>query len=292
MKIAYISKKFRPDSLDTIAVANQIVEEYRAQGYDLTLRQLYYQMVARDFIPNHERSYKNLGNLIADARLAGLLDWSAIEDRTRNLRGLPHWSNPQEIVRAAVQSYRIDKWWGQPYRPEVWVEKDALVGVVGPACDRLDVPYFSCRGYTSASEMWRGGQRMLRHLQAGQTPIVFHLGDHDPSGIDMTRDILDRLELFVGQPIRLTRLALNYDQVLTYNPPPNPTKLSDSRANGYIDKHGRQSWELDALSPTTIGDLITAAVLGVRDDARWNERVALEETQREALREAARNIDV
>lgn len=292
MKIAYIDKNFKPDSLALIETANGIIDEYRAQGYDLTLRQLYYQMVSRDIIPNHERSYKNLGNLINDARMAGLVDWDAIEDRTRNLRGLSHWSNPRQIVQSAIYSYRIDKWTGQPYRPEVWVEKDALTGVVGPACDRLDVPYFSCRGYTSASEMWRAGRRMLSHLGGDQKPIVFHLGDHDPSGIDMTRDIIDRLELFVGRPVELRRLALNYDQVERYGPPPNPAKLSDSRASGYIEKHGRQSWELDALSPTTIGDLITGAILSVRDDDLWNERIDLEEQQRNALRDAAENIDV
>ena len=85
-KIEYVPKNFSADRLQMIEKVNGVVAEYQKQGYSLTLRQVYYQMVARDIIPNNMRSYKNLGNLINDARLAGLIDWLAIEDRTRNLR--------------------------------------------------------------------------------------------------------------------------------------------------------------------------------------------------------------
>lgn len=138
-KIQYIEKNFRPDSLSLIRKVNEVVSDYHAQGYDLTLRQVYYQMVARDIIPNNQRSYKNLGSLINDARLAGLIDWNAIEDRTRNLRGNSHWDDPGEIVSSAAYSYHLDHWEGQQNYVEVWVEKDALIGVVGQICERLDV---------------------------------------------------------------------------------------------------------------------------------------------------------
>jgi hypothetical protein len=197
-KICYIAKRFNAEHQGLITLANSIIEDYHAQGYDLTLRQVYYQMVARDVIPNTMQSYKRLGGIIDDARLAGLIDWTAIVDRTRNLRSLSHWEDPAEIISSAASSYRIDKWANQSYRPEVWVEKDALVGVIGQVCERWDVPYFSCRGYTSSSEMWAASQRLKRHARKGQTPIIFHLGDHDPSGKDMTRDITSRLELFMG----------------------------------------------------------------------------------------------
>src|SRR5262249_10346260 len=158
-----------------------------AQGYNLTLRQLFYQFVSRDLIPNNVRSYKRLGSIINDARLAGLIDWSAIEDRTRNLHELPCWRTPAGIIRSCAQQYRTDLWAKQENRVEVWIEKEALAGVFERVCDELRVPFFSCRGYTSQSEMWVAGHRLKRIIDAGQRPVILHFGDHDPSGMDMTR---------------------------------------------------------------------------------------------------------
>jgi hypothetical protein len=290
MKKAYITRRFKPESARLIELANRIIAEYEAQGYELTLRQLYYQLVARDVIPNNERSYKNLGSLINDARLAGLVDWMAIEDRTRNVRSNPHWERPRDIIDAAVSQYRIDKWENQAHRIEVWVEKDALVGVIARICGELDLAYFSCRGYTSASELWRAGRRLRDYARNGQIPIVIHLGDHDPSGIDMTRDITERLELFAETPIEIHRIALNWDQIDLYQPPPNPAKLTDSRANGYIAKHGLESWELDALRPEVLAGLIRDEVFSFRNVERWQEMVDREEVERESLRSAAAGL--
>jgi len=285
-KICYKAKKFRGASLTMIATANAIIDEYAAQGFDLTLRQLYYQMVARGHIENSQRSYKNFGNVVDDGRLAGLIDWDRIVDRTRNLRANGHFKDPGHIMRAAVNSYRVNKWERQPYRVEVWIEKDALVGVIDPVCSRLDVPFFACRGYTSQSEMWAAGQRLAAYQKQGQTPVILHLGDHDPSGVDMTRDIVDRLDLFMGG-LPVNRLALNWDQVQSFNPPPNPAKIEDSRARAYIATYGLQSWELDALDPTTIAGLIENAVAGFRDESLWAEAVEEEEEGLELLQAAA-----
>ncbi|MEI7026179.1 hypothetical protein [Paenibacillus sp. y28] len=110
MKIQYREIKFRSGSLRLIEQVNQIIEDYQELGYSLTLRQVYYQLVARDVIPNTERSYKNLGNLIADGRIAGLIDWTAIEDRTRNLRGNAHWDTPGDIISSAALQFAYNKW--------------------------------------------------------------------------------------------------------------------------------------------------------------------------------------
>ncbi len=262
-KICYVPKRFTRSSLAIIDRAIAIIAEYAAQGFDLTLRQLYYQFVARALVANKDSEYKRLGSIINDARLAGLIDWNAIQDRTRNLQTLPHWDTPQGIVRASAEQFMRDRWAGQPYRPEVWIEKDALIGVIAPICQELDVPYFSCRGYTSQSEMWVGGRRMAEWIDLDYTPVVLHLGDHDPSGIDMTRDIIDRLEMFSGG-VEVKRLALNMDQVEQYGPPPNPAKMTDSRYIGYIGLYGEESWELDALEPQMMSDLIENAVEALR----------------------------
>ena len=267
--IQYKEINFRQSSLDLIKLVNQVIQEYQAQGYELTLRQAYYQLVARGYIPNNERSYKNIGNLINDGRLAGLIDWYAITDRTRNLRGNSHWDTPAEVIESAKYSYRLDKWEGQPNYVEVWVEKDALVDVVGQACRPLDVPFFSCRGYTSQSEMWAAAQRFIRRDDREQR-IIIHLGDHDPSGIDMTRDIQERLEMF-GADVMVKRVALTMEQIDFYTPPPNPAKLTDSRCWGYIQRFGNESWELDALEPKVITDLITEQVTMYRDDTLYQQ---------------------
>jgi hypothetical protein len=109
-RIRYVDKNFGQAALEVIREANAIIAEYAAQGYDLTLRQLYYQFVSRDLLPNWQSEYKRLGDIINDARLAGLVDWEAIVDRIRNIRALPHWSDPAAIVQAAAGSFAVDKW--------------------------------------------------------------------------------------------------------------------------------------------------------------------------------------
>lgn len=282
-KIKYKEFNFRPATLGMITKANEIIAEYAAQGFDLTLRQLYYQFVSRDLIPNTQKDYKNLGSIINDARLAGLIDWETIVDRTRELRALSHWDSPNDIVETCARQFNIDRWAEQPYRPEVWIEKDALVGVFERICNELDIPLLSCRGYTSQSEMWGAAQRMLRYKRMGHTPIVFHFGDHDPSGKDMSRDIVDRLELFTRGQMRFERLALNMNQVEQYNPPPNPAKITDSRANAYIAEFGDESWELDALEPSVLEGLVRGAIEEIVDEDAMQEAQATQDKHRKTL---------
>ena len=291
--IEYIDKTFQAKTLAMIEQANIIIDNYQAQGFSLTLRQLYYQLVSRNLIRNKQSEYKRLGSIINDARLAGLVDWYAIEDRTRNLVGNSHWDSPKSIVNSAVRSYAIDKWDGQDQRPEVWIEKDALTGVIAGACRRLDIDFFSCRGYASASEMWRAGQRIMRRdYEEAQETVILHLADHDPSGLDMTRDIEERLSLFAEMRVEVRRIALNMEQIQQYGPPPNPAKLSDSRASNYVYEYGRDSWELDALEPTVLTGLIEDEVLQIRDEDIWSQRVRQEGEHKRLLRAAAASLDL
>lgn len=284
--ICYETHRFNAATTVIIDRANAIIEEYAAQGYDLTLRQLYYQFVARDIIHNTQQEYKRLGSIINDARLAGLIDWSRLVDRTRNLHELSHWASPAELVDACAEQYRIDKWSTQKVRVEVWIEKEALAGVFERVCDELQCPFFACRGYTSQSEMWAAGQRLARIKKAGQKPIILHFGDHDPSGMDMTRDITERLQMFMGG-LRLERLALNMAQVDEYQPPPNPAKTTDARYVGYQELYGEESWELDALEPDVLASLVRDFVESVRDEKAWDAALRKEEQGRARLREIA-----
>lgn len=291
MKIKYQDFKFRADSLALIRICNQIITEYQDAGFVLTLRQLYYQLVSRDHIANKQTEYKRVGSIINDARLAGLIDWEALEDRTRNLKSLAHWNSPAEIMSAVASQYRIDKWAGQDMRPEVWIEKDALLGVIEGVCQRHDVGFFSCRGYTSQSEMWASALRFIERAKLGQSTKIIHLGDHDPSGQDMSRDIEDRINMFMARhgyagQLKFVRIALNWNQIEEYNPPPNPAKSTDSRFAAYAAEHGDESWELDALDPQVIASLIKDEVLTDRDDGKWfvqRQRETTEKAQLQAV---------
>lgn len=297
-RIQYVEKNFHDSTLRTIAQAREIIGEYAEQGYDLTLRQLYYQFVARDLIPNEQKEYNRLGRIVSDARLAGLIDWHAIEDRTRNLQSARHWENPSQIIRAASRWYREDRWSYQPIRVEVWIEKEALSGVFAGTCNELDVPYIACRGYMSQSEMWSAADRLRDYVvEDGQELLILHFGDHDPSGIDMTRDIRDRLGMFLtgeedarAVELEVRRVALNMAQIEEHQPPPNPAKFSDSRYEGYVRNHGRQSWELDALEPALLTELVREHVQAVRDDEAWVEAEAREEGVRATLRHVASDL--
>jgi hypothetical protein len=291
-KIAYVEKNFSVTTLGVIDQANEIIEEYEAQGFTLTLRQLYYQFVARGFIENTQQSYKRLGEIISDARLSGMIDWEHLEDRTRALRNLSHWDNPQDIMAAAASSYHIDMWERQRMRLEVWIEKDALLGVFERICNEYDIPYFSCRGYTSQTEMWKAAQRLMNYADKGQDIYILHFGDHDPSGRDMTRDITDRLDLFCeGSIVDVNRMALNWDQVETFSPPPNPAKLTDSRANAYIAEFGPDSWELDAMEPAYLAGLVRDFAEGIQDQNIWDEDYERREVERKQLRAVRHNWD-
>jgi hypothetical protein len=328
MKIAYENTNLGEKTIDLIDQANEILEEYATAGYVLTIRQLYYQFVARGLLPSAQKSYKRIQDVVGKGRLNGLIDWDLIEDRGRNLRKLPHWDDPADIVEAIAQQFKVDLWADQDNYCEVWIEKDALVGVITNVCEELDVPYFSCRGYASLSEKWvAGGQRLLEKVIAGKTVTILHMGDHDPSGIDATRDLNARLSQFIGHDYArhkrgeygarwrelseankdatyrqwyregvsrfiVDRIALTWDQVQQYQPPPFWAKESDSRSPAYIAQYGNESWELDALDPPTMEALIRENVQNlIASDSRWDDAEERERDGRRLLRQASERWD-
>lgn len=310
MKECFIEKAFKPESRKWIDKMVRVCETYEAQGYKLSLRQVYYQLVAHHGLPNREQSYKNIGSLLSDARLSGLVDWDMIEDRGRETQENTHWDSPAQIVRSCARWFELDKWDDQPYHVEVMVEKAALEGVLQPVCARLDVPFTSNRGYSSSSAMYECGKRLQSKLEAGKLVRIIYLGDHDPSGIDMTRDVDARLSLFSGyresvdgelelaydyeddcdadEPkFKVIRAALNADQIRRYSPPPNPAKLTDSRADGYIRKFGNESWELDALEPSVLAALVEDHVSKWRDEDLFALAVDRQQDHRNTLLDIA-----
>lgn len=345
-EVCYEPKRFPAQQMAMIEVAKTICEGY--EGYALTLRQLYYQCVARDLFPasrlfvrvgdkwvpseggtpNADPNYKWLAGIINDARLAGKFDWDFIIDRTRNLEQRATWRSPAQMIEDAAKAYLTDTWGPQKRRVEVWIEKDAAIGVIERICRMNNVPYFSCRGYTSQSEMWSAAARIGGYLRSGEKTVLLHIGDHDPSGLDMTDDITKRLNLFVnvdwtnefmggvrgytrGQirssmrevmrdkgcniteedlPFEVRRIALTIDQINQYNPPPNPAKKSDSRFKKYQERTGLdESWELDALEPAVVEQLIQDEVDDLRVDEAFDAAELAQENDRAVLKAVSDN---
>jgi hypothetical protein len=313
MKQAYIEKRFSPAIAALLAQANLIVEEYVEQGYRLTVRQLYYQLVARGFIENNMASYTRVCTTLNDGRMAGHVDWDAIEDRTRELVTPARWESAGSMLEACAEQFHVDMWEGQAVRPFVVVEKEALAGVMARVCDKWDLPLLAARGYPSISVLREFAVGPIsKAIMAEQKVLLLHFGDHDPSGIDMTRDLTERLQLFTIHDVvrkarrhrrdlndadkatewflskfELQRVALNMDQVEEYNPPPNPAKATDSRFADYQAKHGDESWELDALEPALLNRLVEDIVEPLVDQDAWDERLAAKEEGKDYIAKAA-----
>lgn len=289
---AYKDINFKSSSLRLIDTVNGIIDEYIAQGFRLTVRQLYYQLVARDVVANTLASYKNVASLVNDARVAGLVDWDAIEDRTREFLRRNRWESGGDLLEAAANQFHMDMWEGQESRCFVIIEKEALVGVLEPTCRQLDVPILAARGYPSGTVLREFALAdIVPVINAGeQHVVVFHLGDHDPSGIDMTRDLTDRLSMFAYQDVELVRLALTMQQVEERKPPPNPAKTTDSRFRQYMELYGTESWELDALPPTYLSELVGGEIAQRINMDTWKERQAEIEGIKKRMLKAAKTF--
>jgi len=296
MKEKFIDHPFRPISRRRIALAHMILDQYEEQGYTLTLRQLYYQMVARNFIPNRQEEYKKLGKTISKARLSGLIDWSMIEDRLRRPIMRHADDNAQQSVLDTADLFHLYRWEGQENYLELWCEKDAVSNVFEPVCYKYDIRFMADRGYASQTAMYDAYNRIYRELAKGKHVTIIYFGDHDPSGIDMTRDIRDRLGLFLNgsdgrYPVEFVdRAALNMDQVEQYKPPENPAKVNDPRFYAYVERYGSSSWELDALEPSVLADLAESIIIDKIDFDIWNKIEEKEEEAKDRIRDAAYDL--
>lgn len=292
MKEQFTTYKVSGKVLMLIEAANVIMGEYAKQGFVMTLRMVHYQFVARQLFANTLKNYKKLGWALRVGRRMGLVDWAYLEDQVRKLDELPTWDSPRNVLDSAAVWYKENIWEDQEYAPEVWVEKGAMLSVIRPVCTDLRLPALACRGYVSDSAQYEASKRFITSIENGKTPIVFYLGDHDPSGLDMTRDNIETFEMMTGEPIEVRRLALNWDQIEKYGPPPNPAKMTDTRAPAYVRQYGRQSWEVDALPPNIIDALIREAVTPLIEQRKWKRSIAHETANRNRVKLVADNAEL
>lgn len=193
------SVRYWEDDKETIVSRiRNIVAEYDRLGYKLSLRQLHYQFVTRNWIVNHDTAYKKLGSILDDCRYAGIIDWEAIEDRGRT-PFIPYSADDlADGLTDLKNQYRINRQEGQKNYVELWTEKDALSGILRRSTSKYHIQLVVNKGYTSSSAIYEAYSRIAENILEGRRVVILYFGDHDPSGLDMIRDITDRLTLFLS----------------------------------------------------------------------------------------------
>lgn len=253
--------------------AIKVIELYQEKGLSLSLRQVYYQLVTKNIIQNKKAEYKKLLRLLTIARRDGTLSEDCLEDRSRTYHSLPYWPDYKAGIKALHNQFNLDLWDNQATRPVVLIEKDALIGVIEPVCKKWRVDYMSCRGYLSVGALAELKQR------AFENTVIFYLGDHDPSGLDAVRALKFNLDLIF--PVE--HIALTYAQVQSQKIPPNPAKESDNRFKDYARQYGNNSYELDALKPEFIQDLLSDTIQGHLDRDKFRAMQTAEKAEKHRL---------
>jgi hypothetical protein len=273
------------------------IKTYGELGLKLTNREIYYQLVKENAIPNVMEVYKRLCVFLTDARYGGWIDWDAIEDRSRSA-GMPsEWEDVEDLIASAVASYRLQRWKDQEYYVEMYCEKEAGEGKLKPVADKYHIHFGANKGYSSASMIYEMSKRLKEQLQNNKKVVILYFGDHDPSGLDMIRDIKDRLTEFLENDIsfedhyfEVVQIALNRQQITQFNCPPNPAKITDPRAKWYIEKYGKVSWELDALAPDVLIKLAELAVQEYIDIDAYNAIIQREQKEIDSLKRYGKNL--
>ena len=259
--------KPRPATQELIDNANAILAGYSGE---MTLRQVYYQLVANFAYENTEKKYKALSGHLTNARVHGLVDGARIIDRTRQV-GRPYgYADLADFMATVRHSFQRSRWQDQPEYVEVWVEKDALAGVFEPVTRSFGLRLAVCRGFPSYPAIRDAALRYQREERAGRPLTMLYFGDHDPSGKDIPRSVRDNLADWFDVYVEPQIVALTGEQVDEYDLPPVPAKRSDSRAPAFIAEYGDRSVELDALPPDVLQAMIREAIeehhnQGIRD---------------------------
>ncbi len=284
---------------EVIEHIKDITDEYSEDGYVLTLRQLHYQLVKSNWIVNHDSAYKKLGNILDDCKYAGIIDWDNIEDRGR-LPYIPYYvEGVEDALSDTIDQYRIDRQIGQNVHVELWTEKDALSAILKRSTEKYHIQLVVNKGYTSSSAIYRAYKRCVYNINKGKNIVIMYFGDHDPSGLDMVRDIKERLTFMLEKGderfadvedfFHVLPIGLTMDQIKKYSLPPNPTKLTDSRANKYIKKFGKTCWEVDALNPKTLTQIVETNIQKIINMKQYDKMVKKEKSELQELKDFIEN---
>jgi len=243
-------------SLELLAQVQKIIESY---DFALTLRQIYYQLVAKQIIPNEQRYYKKLSRLCVTGRDEGILPEEGFADRLREVDKLSSWSDLNEFMQTVKRSYRKDKWQNQDNYLEIWTEKDALRSVLTEITYQYDVALMVARGQLSRTEVYRTAGRYK--VKIDKECYLYYCGDFDPSGLSIYDSIKKRIMDF-GISINFRRIALTEEQIERYQLPSDPAKQSDPNYNKFVSIYGSDMVvELDSLPPDVLRKIIEDCIL-------------------------------
>lgn len=287
------SRKLSDRSLPLVGATQKIIVGLK-EYLPLTLRQIYYQLVAHEVIENSVSSYKRLGSILTKARLEGLVPWEVIEDRARDTLWSGGYGMIGDFIRHEteyyLEGYRRDLLNMQKVAPELWIEKDALSRICHRAALDYCVPVIVAKGFSSISYMYQCKRRIDANLENGQTTVILYFGDFDPSGWEMPEAMLETLHGDMGvdeEDVKLYRCALNDDQIDDMKLPHSPEALkkTDTRYKKFMHRFGRRAVELDAIPPAELETLVSESIESILDmkmfrmqKARWRkeEKVAAE----------------
>jgi hypothetical protein len=250
-----------------------------------SVRAVCYQLFVRRLIPSMARTHTNrISFLLARAREDGHVPWEWIVDETRRPERASVWADPLSFAKAVQRSYRRDRWRQQHQQVEVWSEKGTVRGTLGPVLDELAVTFRVLHGHSSATVL----NDVAEETQGLDPPLkVFYVGDHDPSGMDMSeRDLPTRLQEY-GARVDLERVAVTLADTLGGTVPGFSVwdKTRDTRLRWYVARFGQQCWELDAVNPNVLRDKVRDAIELLIDRDEWDRCEAVERAESQSLEE-------
>ena len=249
MKITYTTKRFQQKTLKRIEAINSILNEYADQGYQMTIRQLYYQMVSREIIPFDNREYDKLITLVAKGRDAGLIDWTHIVDRSRDAYQVPIFNSVSEALQQAADDYHINIWDGMPIKPVIWFEKAGLSQIIGQVAAKYNLEYMSTRGENSLT--W------LHEVTQQQDVVILYLGDHDAHGVQISDGMVAKVKMYSDGAVDFKRIGISLKQGEEIQAPKIPLKDVSNLSFDYRKRFGCEyGYEIDAFNPKQLSQLI------------------------------------
>ena len=258
----------------------QLIHDWAEQNRPVTVRQIFYRLSTLDAVPKTENGYKAVGRLCTKMRREGEVPFEWFADNTRWQRKPRTYNSLQDALSNTAQTYRRALWQNQTGLVEIWCEKEALAGVIYEVTAEWDVPLMVVRGYPSLSFLYNAALELQNATVSGKHSHIFYLGDYDPSGLDIYRQIVDDLHGFAPEAqMTMERVAVRQEQIDQWDLPSRPTKKTDSRAKGFTG----ESVELDAITPDALRQIVSECIESVVDADELERTKHIEQLERESI---------
>lgn len=276
-----MAKRRTQEEMDVI---RQAIVDALEEDAPMTVRQVFYRLTVQGVVPKQERrGYQTVQRLLVEMRDNGDIDYDDIVDSSRTIRAPDTFDSIDQALYDATRQYRRSLWTGRDEFIQVWIEKEALAGVVWDVTDRWDVQLWVNRGFASLSYLNQGAQWINKALSKGKRVFIYNMGDHDPSGVGAWDSMKDRLVEWIDDVYRVEfeRIAVTPWQIREWSLPSRPTKQSDSRSKGF----DAESVEMDAIMPRQLRRIVENAILRHVSLDELERTMLIEEAERESARE-------